>query len=360
MVTIGICLILSLLGGYIGPYLRELLPYPWEGGAAAVPIIVENLADNPWEDVADSVIESSVSIYIGSRGGGVDSIDAGSGVVISSDGYILTNAHVVENAGRAYKTEIYLYGEDYRYETNGPLELAAIDEELDLAVIKLPSGSFTPARLGDSDSVQLGDDVMAVGNSLGVYLDTVSRGAISHLSRDIQYDSGVVIKNEFQTDAAISPGNSGGGLYNNRGELIGLINANTTYDNMAQNLNFAIRINTAIEFIRSELGEGIISNESTLDMRLTDFIKESGYSAEEEAYSDGDGVYITDIEQYGAAYYARLIEGDKIVSIDGREVLQVADVQSYIKGCDIGKEVTVVISRMGLLYEYRIKTMRAW
>ncbi len=171
-------------------------------------------------------------------------IGGGTGIIISTDGYILTNKHVIEDRTA-----------DYTVFTVDGLELAAkvvsVSDETDLALIKVQSEvTLKAATLGDSDALRVGQTVMAIGNSLGRYDSTVTRGVVSALGRSISsmLDSGELLEleNIIQTDASINPGNSGGPLLNLDGEVIGV---NTAIDSEGENIGFTIPINDAILFI---------------------------------------------------------------------------------------------------------------
>ncbi len=171
-------------------------------------------------------------------------IGGGTGIIISEDGYILTNKHVIEDRSA-----------DYTVFTVDGLELSAkvvnVSDETDLALIKVQSEvTLNAASLGDSDALEVGQTVMAIGNSLGRYDSTVTRGVVSALGRSISsmLDSGEVLEleNIIQTDASINPGNSGGPLLNLDGEVVGV---NTAIDSEGENIGFTIPINDAILFI---------------------------------------------------------------------------------------------------------------
>jgi len=170
-------------------------------------------------------------------------VGGGTGFFVSSDGLILTNRHVVADKNAEY---IVFAGEDARHSAR----VIAIDDVEDLALLKIEGDNFPALPLGNSDTVRLGQTAIAIGNALGEFKNTVSRGVISGLNRTVQaHDSlgrAVTIENVFQTDAAINPGNSGGPLINLRGEVIGV---NTAIARGAENIGFAIPINKARELI---------------------------------------------------------------------------------------------------------------
>ena len=176
---------------------------------------------------------------------------AGSGVIISSDGYILTCAHVVDGASTITVT---IDDKDYT------ATLVGEDTTSDIAVIKIDADGLTPATVGDSDSLKVGQSVMAVGNPLGELGGTVTGGMISALNRSvtIQGTSSTNTMSLIQMDASVSPGNSGGGLFNMNGELIGIVNAKSSSSD-AEGLGFAIPINDAIKVAEELLQNGYVT-----------------------------------------------------------------------------------------------------
>ena len=176
---------------------------------------------------------------------------AGSGVIISSDGYILTCAHVVSGASQITVT---IGDTDYTATVVGE------DDTSDVAVLKIDATGLTPATVGDSDSLSVGDSVLAVGNPLGELGGTVTSGIVSALNRSvtIQGSSSTNTMSLIQMDASVSPGNSGGGLFNMNGELIGLVNAKSSSSD-AEGLGFAIPINDAIQVAQDLLENGYVS-----------------------------------------------------------------------------------------------------
>ncbi|MBQ7292968.1 MAG: trypsin-like peptidase domain-containing protein, partial [Clostridia bacterium] len=185
--------------------------------------------------VSDSVVEITTSATL--RNGLVYSSGAGSGVIVNENGIIVTNNHVVEEV-----TDI-----EVRLPNGNVYEakLIATDAQTDLAIIKItPEEELTVAVCGSSDSVRVGEEVLAIGNPLGLLGGTVTNGIISALEREITIDNETMTL--LQHNAAVSPGNSGGALFNMRGELVGIVNAKYS-SNGAEGLGFAIPINTVME-----------------------------------------------------------------------------------------------------------------
>jgi S1-C subfamily serine protease len=172
----------------------------------------------------------------------------GSGFVVSADGYILTNAHVVEdNGARASSVSVMFKNADGTDSTKVPATIVGVDETSDVALLKIDPAKapqLAPVTLGDSDALQVGEPVVAIGNPLG-YDFTVTSGIVSALNRNLQSPNGSVIPDGIQTDAAINSGNSGGPLFNSRGEVIGINEQIATQSGGNEGLGFAVPINTA-------------------------------------------------------------------------------------------------------------------
>ena len=261
---------------------------------------------------------------------------AGSGVIISSDGYILTCAHVVDGASTITVT---IGDKDYT------ATLVGEDTTSDIAVIKIDADGLTPATVGNSDSLKVGQSVMAVGNPLGELGGTVTGGMISALNRSvtIQGSSSVNTMSLIQMDASVSPGNSGGGLFNMNGELIGLVNAKSSSSD-AEGLGFAIPINDAIKVAQDLLENGYVSGRPYMGityLAVTD--AQTAAQLNVTAY----GVYVVDVVQGGPADKAGLKTGDRIVSIDGTEIAQKDDLGTLIQQHAAGDTLSITVAREG-------------
>ena len=191
--------------------------------------------------VTDPFFGDGFRFYVPCDSGRTENVEigGGTGFFVSSDGLILTNGHVVADKEAEYTV---FSGNDIRYDAH----VVGVDDEEDLALLKVEGSGFPVLSLGNSDSVRLGQTAIAIGNALGEYKDTVSVGAISGLSRTItafdQSGDSEIIEGVLQTDAAINPGNSGGPLINLKGEVIGI---NTAIADNAENIGFAIPVNKA-------------------------------------------------------------------------------------------------------------------
>ena len=261
---------------------------------------------------------------------------AGSGVVISSDGYILTCAHVVSGASNITVT---IGDTDY------PATVVGEDDTSDVAVLKIDATDLTPATVGNSDSLAVGESVLAVGNPLGELGGTVTSGIVSALNRSvtIQGTSSTNTMSLIQMDASVSPGNSGGGLFNMNGELIGLVNAKSSSSD-AEGLGFAIPINDAIKVAQDLLENGYVSGRPYMGityLAVTD--AQTAAQLNVTAY----GVYVVDVVQGGPADKAGLKTGDRIVSIDGTEIAQKDDLGTLIQQHAAGDTLSITVAREG-------------
>ena len=261
---------------------------------------------------------------------------AGSGVIISSDGYILTCAHVVDGASSITVT---IGDKDYT------ATLVGEDTTSDIAVIKIDADGLTPATVGNSDSLKVGQSVMAVGNPLGELGGTVTGGMISALNRSvtIQGSSSVNTMSLIQMDASVSPGNSGGGLFNMNGELIGIVNAKSSSSD-AEGLGFAIPINDAIKVAQELLENGYVTGRPYLG--ITYLAVEDAQTAAQlgvNAY----GVYVVEVVKGGPAEKAGLQAGDRIVSVDGTEIASKDDLGTLMQKHAAGDTLSITIARDG-------------
>lgn len=232
----------------------------------------------------------------------------GSGVVVSQDGYILTNAHVVQD-GKAEKIEVLL--------TNGKKSSAKLlwyDTTLDLAVIKTDMTGLKPVEMGDSDKVQIGDKAIAIGNPLGLDLQsTLTSGYISGKDRTITLQNGLQMDGLMQTDAAINSGNSGGGLFDQEGKLIGINTAKAS----AEGIGFTIPINVAKTIVDNIVSggsfEGVKLGISGVDVKT--FQQATG-----QKLSIDKGIYVVEVVRGSSAQKAGVTRGDIITKVNGKEI----------------------------------------
>jgi len=261
---------------------------------------------------------------------------AGSGVIISSDGYILTCAHVVDGASTITVT---IGDKDYT------ATLVGEDTTSDIAVIKIDADGLTPATVGNSDSLKVGQSVMAVGNPLGELGGTVTGGMISALNRSvtIQGSSSVNTMSLIQMDASVSPGNSGGGLFNMNGELVGIVNAKSSSSD-AEGLGFAIPINDAIKVAQELLENGYVTGRPYLGIT---YLAVTDAQTAAQLGVNAYGVYVVEVVKGGPAEKAGLQAGDRIVSVDGTEIASKDDLGTLMQKHAAGDTLSITIARDG-------------
>lgn len=254
---------------------------------------------------------------------------AGSGVILSKDGYIVTNNHVIDGANKITVTT--KDGKSYE------AKLIGTDSSTDLAVIKVEASDLTPAVLGTSSKLEVGDTAIAIGNPLGELGGTVTSGIISALDREITVDNQTM--HLLQTNAAINPGNSGGGLFNDQGELIGIVNAKSSGSNI-EGLGFAIPIDRAKDVITNLIENGYVKGRASLGVTLT-----AGTSNNPFAQSSSAQVYIAEVVNGKAAAKAGLQAGDQILKVDGEEVTSISDVKTAVNSHKAGETMKITVLR---------------
>jgi len=289
---------------------------------------------------SDSVVEITTETVVrGSRLGQFVYEGAGSGVIISEDGYIVTNNHVIDGAS---KIMIKLKNEEV-YEA----KLIGRSTETDIAVIKIEGSNFLPVVLGDSDKLEVGDTAVVVGNPLGSGA-TVTNGIISAKDREI--DLGDIVMNLLQTNAAVNPGNSGGGLFNGKGELVGIVIAKSAGEDI-EGIGFAIPINDIKSTILEIKEYGYIRGRVMLGINLL----EINDAWDAMMYRvDSTGVYIKSVEEDSDAMRFGLKSGDRIISIDGKVVVSASDIKEVLSNKSPKDKVTLVINRNNREYTVKI------
>lgn len=279
---------------------------------------------------------------------GIPQQGSGSGVIVTSDGYIITNNHVVSGAAEDGIQVEMIDGSQFG------AELVGSDPTTDLAVLKVDAEGLPAAAIGSSDDLQVGQIVFAVGNPLGLN-STVTQGIVSAIGRgqlNLNVDAqGYGIEDFIQTDAAINPGNSGGGLFNIDGELIGINAAIATQTGYSQGYGFAIPIDLAVAVARDLIEDGRVNRGyigvaiKGVDQKLADYLD----------LEVGDGVLIEAVQEGSAAEAAGLKQGDIILSIDEESISTPNQLQSLIARKRVGDEVALKVFRFGDTFE---KTVR--
>lgn len=266
----------------------------------------------------------------------------GSGIIITEDGYILTNNHVINSSssssfyeiGEASKVTVYLHNDTTEYEA----KVVGTDEQTDLAVIKIEKNGLTAAELGDSDAVQVGEFSMAIGNPLGMQ-SSVTGGMISAVNREVTDSDGKTFT-LIQTDAAINSGNSGGALVNSQGQVIG-INTLKVAATGVEGMGFAIPINSA---------KPIYDQLIQYNKVKRPYIGIAGRDLDEKTAQRNNlvvGIYVASVDEFSAAEKAGIKPGDVIVKADGKEIKTMNELNEIKNKHNIGDEMTVTVNRNG-------------
>jgi len=266
---------------------------------------------------------------------------AGSGVIISQDGYLITNNHVIDGAG---KITVRL---------NNGTEYAALligtDRKTDVALLKINATGLTPAVLGDSERLKVGDTAIAIGNPLGKLGGTVTEGIISALDRELSIDGKIM--SLLQTDAAINPGNSGGGLFNEKGELIGIVVAKSSGSDV-EGLGFAIPVNVAKSIANDLLKYGYVKGRIDTGMTFLDL------TTAQKALLYGVrhlGVYVRSVETGSNAASAGFKAGDRITNVGSTAITNEAVLMQTLEQYSVGDMVSFTVVRDGYSGQLSLK-----
>lgn len=285
-------------------------------------------------------VNSVVSINVGTQtnyfGQTVEQASSGSGFVLTQDGYILTNYHVVENAD-SIKVTTYS-GDTYDAAYIGG------DQDYDIAVIKVDVTGLSPVTIGDSDKVNVGDNVIAIGNPLGELTFSLSSGSVSSANRAITVDGTPF--NMIQVDCAINPGNSGGPLLNSYGEVIGIVSAKySTYSNTTvEGLGFAIPINDVYAMVQDIMQNGYVTDKAYLGITGGTVTQQMQMQYNLPTSS---GVYVYSVEQNGAAAKSDLHAGDIIVKLGDADITSMTDLMTAKKSYKAGDTAKMTVNRSG-------------
>ena len=278
-------------------------------------------------EIAAKALDSVVGINLYSPQQ-VERVGEASGIVLDTDGYIITNAHVVSDG---YSPTVVL-GDG----TEVAATVIGYDTRTDLAVIKIdPSGlSLVPAEFGDSDTLQLGDDVVAIGNASGYY-NSVSKGVVSGLNRDVSTNISIQL---IQTDAAINPGNSGGALLNQYGQVVG-INSSKLAGEEIDSMGFAIPVNDAKPIIDSLINYGYVKDRVALGVTVVALNDVNGSMMGLPSH----GLYITQIDATSDLYAQGITRGDVILTAGGVTLTQNSDLLKELENYKPGDTIELTI-----------------
>ena len=316
----------------------DTLADPWFSLQEAASVTDPDKETLSTTEIVELVSPATLSIHVMQNSNqGSTEIAAGTGFIITTDGYIVTNQHVIEEAQEDpdnYYVTVNLPDVDDPVEA----EIVGGDAQTDIAVLKVDYDGVLPCvTLGNSSTLQAGELVVAIGNALGTLDDTVTVGVVSALDREISNDGYTLTV--IQTDAAINSGNSGGPLINSFGEVIGITNAKIV-TSTSEGLGFAIPIDTVKEVIEDLINYGKVVNRPYLGMSVA-LVSEGSY------YGVSEGVYVAAIVEDGPADEAGFELGDKILTIDGVEIDETGDIIDIRDSHDVGDVLSVVVVRDG-------------
>ncbi len=262
---------------------------------------------------------------------------SGSGFILSEDGYILTNFHVIEDAYKGRLPITVMTRDGTKYEAS----IVGTEEINDVAVLKIEASGLTPVAIGDSDSLSVGDTVYAVGNPLGELEFSMSTGHVSALDREIATQETDSIS-MFQIDAAVNPGNSGGPVYNDQGKVVGIITAKYS-DTGVEGLGFAIPINDAYSIADDLINKGYVTGKAYLGVWL-----DERYSAMyAEYYNMPMGAYVSAVDQGSCAEKAGLQAGDIITRLGEKDITSYSELKAAVRSYSAGDSAELTYYRAG-------------
>ena len=288
-----------------------------------------------------STVGITTSITTNYWGFQTTSAASGSGFILTADGYILTNYHVIEDSD---SISVSLH-DGTVYEA----QLIGYDESNDIAVLKVEADNLVPVVLGDSDGLSVGDNVVAIGNPLGELTFSLTAGLISAKDREVTLSSSVTM-DLIQTDCAINSGNSGGALFNLYGEVIGITNAkysSSSSEASIDNIGFAIPINDVIGIVESIIEKGYISKPYI-------GVSVSNVSSEAQAYGIPEGAAVQSVTAGSPAEEGGLQTGDVITMVNGTAITCSSDLVDYVGSCGIGDTLNLTIYRQGQTLELTV------
>ena len=352
--VVAVALVCSLLGGAFGAIGTYLLTQKGDiPGKPDSSVVLEGDRGNTVIDIqkidtsklmtpaevyaanVNSTVGITTSITTNFWGYQTTSAASGSGFIISKDGYILTNHHVIEDSSSI--TVSFYDG------TSKEAKLIGYDASNDIAVLKVEATDLVPVVLGDSNNLNVGDSVVAIGNPLGELTFSLTAGAVSALDREVTISNGATMR-LIQTDCAINSGNSGGALFNLYGEVIGITNAkyssNSSSEASIDNIGFAIPLNNVRSIVESLIEKGYISK-PYIGVSITDV------SEETQSYGLPKGAAVKAVTEGSPAEAAGLQVNDIITHADGNEISGSSALVSYVGQCEIGQTLKLTVFRQG-------------
>lgn len=349
-----ICLVCALVGGLAGGYVswNALKDSTDDGGAkntaantvvstttgkavSSTPASANDIYQLGCRQTVGVALESSSSNIFGQQSA---SAVAGTGFVISTDGYIMTNYHVVESAQKKGNGIQVLFNDNTSYEAT----IIGFDQDNDVAVLKIEASDLTPVNIGNSDDIAVGDNVFTIGNPLGELDFSMTSGRVSALDRSITTDRSSAAINMFQFDAAINSGNSGGPVYNESGEVIGIATAKVGSSGV-EGLGFAIPINDAADIANELITKGYVSGKAYMGVDI-----DNRYTPVYAQYYDmPEGAYVYNVESGKCAEKAGLAAGDIITEVGNETIGGYSDLNAAVKSYKAGEDAEIVVYRAG-------------
>lgn len=344
--VIALLLVAALLAGFAG----SAIGYAAFGGGSTTvfegkrpsSVIDTAQVDTSKQMTASEVYAANVNSTVGITtqvttnfwGYSTQSAASGSGFVMSADGYILTNFHVIESAN---SIKVTLYdGKSY------DAVLVGYDESNDIAVLKIDASGLVPVVLGDSDNINVGDEVIAIGNPLGELTFSLTSGSVSALGREITLSTNVTME-LIQTDCAINSGNSGGALFNLYGEVIGITNAKYSGSGTGasiDNIGFAIPINSVKSIVESIIEKGVVTK-PYIGVTVSDL------SEDATKYGLPQGAAVVSVTESGPAAKAGIQANDIITAVNGTQISGKSDLSSAVADSAAGDKLELTVYRQG-------------
>ena len=352
--AMAVGIMLAGAAGFGGSYLFSVLNPPASNNASAVNIskaavsnvtktsssLTEKTTSQIVGEVADSVVEITVEVVQSNPYyGQYTAQGAGSGVIISTDGYILTNNHVIDGASSIKVT--LRSGESY------DAKLIGSDSDLDIALLKVDANGLTAATVGDSSAIGVGDKSVIIGNPLGTLGGSVTEGIVSAVDRTLDFDGKTM--HLIQTDAAVNPGNSGGGMFNGQGELVGIVVAkstDTSSGSTIDNIGFVIPINDALSILGDLKEFGYVRGRASTGMAFSEGSNQQLFGQLFYGASGG-GVYVASVKSGSNAASAGFNVGDRVIAVDGTEINSISDIKKIISAHSVGDTLEFKLERNG-------------
>ncbi|MBP5267271.1 MAG: trypsin-like peptidase domain-containing protein [Ruminococcus sp.] len=295
-----------------------------------------------YKNNVDSTVGITTEISTNYFGYTTTAAASGSGFIITEDGYIVTNYHVIDGAN---KVKVTTYDN-----TSYDAEIVGSDESNDIAVLKIDATGLEAVTLGDSEALSVGDNVVAIGNPLGELTFTLTSGVVSAMDRQITTSNSVMM-NLIQTDCAINSGNSGGALFNMYGEVVGVTNAkyssNSSTEASIDNIGFAIPINTVKDIVTSIIENGYV-------VKPYIGVSVETVNSDMKSYGIPEGAVVRQVNDDSPAKEAGLEVNDIVTKIDGKEITSSTDMVAAIRKCKKGDKITVTVYRQGETKELSI------